>query len=170
MRNWGAGMSVSGIAALAGAVGFGAWWVLWCCRGACTCLSLSLRICRCCLRSALWFCRGGLRSVRGWRYGSVVVFCPRFMSGDAALLGRLPSVHACCLPHGDKQDGLRYLAFLFRRVEIAIRAFSICRRGYLPWWVHFGFGRFFVAISTRRNRNARYRKPSCLSPCGKQQA
>ena len=29
--------------------------------------------------------------------------------------GASPSVHACCLPHGNKQDGLRYLAFLFRR-------------------------------------------------------
>ena len=38
--------------------------------------------------------------------------------------GVLPSVHACCLPHGDKQDGLRCVAFLFRRVEIAICAFS----------------------------------------------
>ena len=36
---------------------------------------------------------------------------------------RLPLVHACCLSR-DKQDGLRHLAFLFRRVEIAIRAFS----------------------------------------------
>ena len=36
---------------------------------------------------------------------------------------RLPSVHACCLSF-DKQDGLRDVAFLFRRVEIAIRAFS----------------------------------------------
>ena len=33
----------------------------------------------------------------------------------AVLLRCLPPVHACCLPHGDKQDGLRYLAFLFRR-------------------------------------------------------
>ena len=32
--------------------------------------------------------------------------------------GVLPSVHACCLSC-DKQDGLRQLAFLFRRVEIA---------------------------------------------------
>ena len=70
------------------------------------------------------------------------------MSSVAVLLGRLPSVNACCLPHGDKQDGLRYLAFLFRRVEIAIRAFSRCRCGYLPLWVHFGLVRFFVAIST----------------------
>ena len=30
----------------------------------------------------------------------------------------------------EKRDGLRYLAFLFRRVEIAIRAFSRCWRGY----------------------------------------
>ena len=35
----------------------------------------------------------------------------------------LPSFHACCLSF-DKQDGLRDVAFLFRRVEIAIRAFS----------------------------------------------
>ena len=48
----------------------------------------------------------------------------------------------------EKRDGLRYLAFLFRRVEIAIRAFSRCRCGYLPWRVHFGFVRFFMAIST----------------------
>ena len=60
----------------------------------------------------------------------------------------LPSVHACCLTHCAKQDGLRYLAFLFRRVEIAIRAFSRRWCGYLPWRVHFGFGRLFVAIPT----------------------
>ena len=48
----------------------------------------------------------------------------------------------------EKRDGLRYLAFLFRRVEIAIRAFSWCRCGYLPWRVHFGLVRFFMAIST----------------------
>ena len=39
--------------------------------------------------------------------------------GLAFLLGRFASVHACCLPHSDKQDGLRCVAFLFRRVEIA---------------------------------------------------
>ena len=33
-------------------------------------------------------------------------------------------------------------------VEIAGSAFSWCRCGYLPWWVHFGFVRFFMAIST----------------------
>ena len=64
------------------------------------------------------------------------------------LARRLAFVHACCLTHCAKQDGLRYLAFLFRRVEIAIRAFLRCRCGYLPWRVHFGFVRFFRAIST----------------------
>ena len=29
-----------------------------------------------------------------------------------------------------------------------LRAFSQCRCGYLPLWVHFGFGCFFMAIST----------------------
>ena len=95
--------------------------------------------------------------------GSGAALCPRFMPslrgsgaalciwcapGLAFLLGAFASVHACCLPHGDKQDGLRYLAFLFRRVEIAIRAFSRRWRGYLPWRVHFGFGRFLQAIPT----------------------
>ena len=60
----------------------------------------------------------------------------------------LSSVHACCLTPCAKQDGLRYLAFLFRRVEIAIRAFSRRWCGYLPWRVHFGFVRLFVAIPT----------------------
>ena len=44
-------------------------------------------------------------------------------SGRVRFTRRLPSVHACCLSF-DKQDGLRDVAFLFRRVEIAIRAFS----------------------------------------------
>ena len=65
----------------------------------------------------------------------------RFHCGD------LPSAHVC--PRGsiaafafgsrlsfflcqEKRDGLRCLAFLFRRVEIAIRAFSLCLYGYLP--------------------------------------
>ena len=43
------------------------------------------------------------------------------------------SVHACLFfLCQEKRDGLRCLAFLFRRVEIAIRAFSLCLYGYLP--------------------------------------
>ena len=34
------------------------------------------------------------------------------------------------------------------QVEIAIRAFSRCRRGYQAWLVHFGIVRLFAAIST----------------------
>ena len=63
-------------------------------------------------------------------------------------LRRLCSDHACCLPHSAKQDGLCCVPFLFRRVEIAIHALSRRWRGYLPWRVHFGFVRFFMAIST----------------------
>ena len=56
-----------------------------------------------------------------------------FGSCFAALLRRFVFDHACCLSF-DKQDGLRNVAFLFRRVEIAIRVFSGCWRGYLPLW------------------------------------
>ena len=60
----------------------------------------------------------GLRSaMRLWRG-----HCVRSESALAALLRRLPLVHVCCLSR-DKQDSLRYAPFLFRRVEIAIRAF-----------------------------------------------
>ena len=95
------------------------------------------------LRLALRFCCGGLPSEYARRCGSVVAFAfdarpslQFYWAGDIGLrlalrsvvavciglrlalrfcCGVLPSVHACCLPHGDKQDGLRYLAFLFRR-------------------------------------------------------
>ena len=68
----------------------------------------------------------------------IAVLAGRFAFGVRLALrlcrGVLSSVHACCLSR-DKQDGLRYLAFLFRRVEIAIRAFSrrssvICLGGF----------------------------------------
>ena len=80
-----------------------------------------------------WHCGSGAALFLGSR--SAVRFWRGALSsravGLAVLAGRLSSVHACCLSC-DKQDGLRYLAFLFRRVEIAIRAFSRCRCGYLP--------------------------------------
>ena len=50
--------------------------------------------------------------------------CLRFAPSFTVLLLRFASVHACLFPPRGKRDGLRYLAFLFRRVEIAIRAFS----------------------------------------------
>ena len=69
-----------------------------------------------------------------------------WLSGRVRFTRRFVSVHACCLSR-DKQDGLRDVAFLFRRVEIAIRAFSGCWHGYLPLWVHFG-----LAVCLRRSR------------------
>mgnify|MGYP006906673074 CR=1 FL=1 len=97
--------------------------------------------------------RGGCGSRAGLR---------SFYAGRAFLLGCLVLVrahhtflpkcftldHACCLPHSAKQNGLRNAPFLFRRVEIAIRAFSRCQCGYLPLLVHFGLVRFFMAIPT----------------------
>ena len=44
--------------------------------------------------------------LRRWAFGSrlpIWFYC-----------GVLPSVHACCLTHSAKQDGLRYAPFLFR--------------------------------------------------------
>ena len=89
---------------------------------------------------------GGLPSV----WSAFAALSGRFASvravGDAVLLSRFVFDHACCLSF-DKQDGLRDVAFLYRRVEIAIRAFSGCWRGYLPLWVHFG-----LAVCLRRSR------------------
>ena len=82
--------------------------------------------------------------------GSGGAVCRRSRRGLQFYCGVLPSVHAGravllrCFAFGsrlsfflcqEKRDGLRYLAFLFRRVEIAIRAFSqrssvICLGGF----------------------------------------
>ena len=86
------------------------------------------RLCLPDLAPAQAIVRAGERT--GERWGDAELLPSRAV-GLAVLAGRLSSVHACCLSC-DKQDGLRYLAFLFRRVEIAIRAFSRCRCGYLP--------------------------------------
>ena len=47
--------------------------------------------------------------------GSVGMSCVRFTPGIRSCWSVLRSVHACCLPHSAKQDGLRNVAFLFRR-------------------------------------------------------
>ena len=41
--------------------------------------------------------------------------CVRFTPAIRFYWDVLRSVHACCLPHSAKQDGLRYVPFLFRR-------------------------------------------------------
>ncbi len=67
----------------------------------------------------LRFCRGGL---------------PRFTPVFFPLSGKKRRLAVSCVP--------------IPQVEIAIRAFSQCWRGYLPLLVHFGLGRFFMAIPT----------------------
>ena len=49
------------------------------------------------------------------RCGSVAMSCLRFTPVMRFSRNVLRSVHACCLTLSAKQDGLRYLAFLFRR-------------------------------------------------------
>ena len=75
----------------------------------------------------------GAEDERARHCGSVAAVCRRFAHGFAVLSERLAfgsrlSFFLC----QEKRDGLRCLAFLFRRVEIAIRAFSLCMYGYLP--------------------------------------
>ena len=92
----------------------------------------------------------GVAGTRSWsarRCAFCRRVCLRFALVLAVLAGRFAVVHAgvCgsvavfCLRSRlsfflcqEKRDGLRCVAFLFRRVEIAIRAFSRCWRGYLP--------------------------------------
>ena len=67
----------------------------------------------------------------------------------AVLSRRLMFAHACCLPR-ERQTGrlAGCCVSIPPWVEIAGSAFSWCRCGYLPWRVHFGFVRFFMAIPT----------------------
>ena len=51
--------------------------------------------------------------------------------------------HACCLPHSAKQNGLRYVAFLFRRGSRSSFVRSRMSRGYPALLVHFGIACFF---------------------------
>ena len=64
------------------------------------------------------------------------------------LSGCLMLDHACCLPHCAKQNGLRYVPFLFRRGSGSPFVRSRWPCGYRTWWVHFGLARFFRAIPT----------------------
>ena len=56
--------------------------------------------------------------------------------------------HACCLPHSAKQNGLRYVAFLFRRGSRSPFVRSRMSCGYQALLVHFGTVRFLMAIPT----------------------
>ena len=93
----------------------------------------SIAVFRACLTPAVRFYRGVLRSPHARR----------------AVLSRCSALGSRLLFDAERQTGrLAISCVSIPRVEIAIRAFSRCWRGYLPQWVHFGFVRLFVAIST----------------------
>ena len=94
------------------------------------------------------------------------VLSPRFAIGSWLALRScrraLPSAHVrLCVPVAALCLGSR-LSFssLRKKRRLAVCSVSVppgrdrhsrvlqCRRGYLPWQVHFGFGRFFMAIPT----------------------
>ena len=50
--------------------------------------------------------------------------------------------------HSAKQNGLRYVPFLFRRGSGSPFVRSQWPCAYRTWWVHFGLARFFMAIPT----------------------
>ena len=84
--------------------------------------------------------------------GAMMLYCGVLRSvyaGHTFLLECFALDHACCLPH-ERQTGrlAECCVPIPPWVGIDIRAFSRRWRGYLPWLVHFGFVRFFMAIST----------------------
>ena len=84
----------------------------------------------------------------------------------AALSECLMFDHACCLPHGAKQNGLREAAFLFRRGARSPVVRSQWPCGYRAWRVHFGLARFFVAIPTE-DEGTRKRGTESAARCGR---
>ena len=92
---------------------------------------------------------------------AVLLECPAFDYACLAVLSRCPVFdHACCLPHSAKQDGLRYLAFLFRRGRAA--GLCVLKRlcGHPTWRVHFWFVRFLTAA-----RGTRGTEPAAWCKC-----
>ena len=70
------------------------------------------------------------------------------MAGDAVLLSRFALGSRLLFAAWRQTERLAICFVPIPQVEIAICAFSRCWCGYLPWQVHFGFVRLFVAIST----------------------
>ena len=85
---------------------------------------------------------------------AVLLGCLVFVRAHHTFLsGCLMLDHACCLPHSAKQNGLRYVPFLFRRGSGSPFVRSQWPCGYRTWWVHFGLARFFMAIPTELRRD-----------------
>ena len=74
--------------------------------------------------------------------------CLWFTPALAVLSPRLPLVHACLFSFVRKKETACGVLRFYSAGRDRLRAFSQCRCSYLPLWVHFGFGCFFMAIST----------------------
>ena len=111
------------------------------------------------------------------RCGSIAVFRVWFTPAVRFCWDVWRSVHACravlleCLAFGsrlslflcqEKRDGLRYLAFLFRRGSESPLVRSRMPCGYRTSPVHFGIVRFFAAIPTETPKKSRRRSESLL--------
>ena len=72
------------------------------------------------------------------------------------------SDHACCLPRSAKQDGLRYVTFLFPRESESPPVGSRMTCGYRAYWVHFGLVRFFIGDSDGVTTEAGYAKRNAV--------
>ena len=107
---------------------------------------------------ARWSCGSiGVFCVRSRRScGSIEVFCVR--SRRSAVLSKCFAFnHACCLPHSAKQDGLRNVAFLFRRGSGSPVTRSRMSCGYRAWLVYSGIVCFLAAIPTGDGERSRRR-------------
>ena len=107
-----------------------------------------------------------------WRWSSIAAFCARLMSAVqfyrnvlrsithivAVLLGRFAFGLRLLFDVNAKQDGLRYVSFLFRGGRERHSCVLAAVLGYLALLVHFGIGRFFIAIPTEYDRSPFIRK------------
>ena len=89
--------------------------------------------------------RGGCPARRG---GSVAAVCLGSRLTLRFYWNVLPSVHACLFSFVRKKETACGVLRFYSAGRDRLRAFSQCRCSYLPLWVHFGFGCFFMAIST----------------------
>ena len=104
-----------------------------------------------------FYCGVG-RSVRACQYGSIEMSCVWFTPANTVLLK--------CLTFGsrlslflrqEKRDGLREVAFLFRRGSGSPVVRSQAPYGYRTYLVYFGIVRFLAAIPTGHGERSRRR-------------
>ena len=110
---------------------------------------------------------GSVAACCTWIVSVIAVLLQRFAFGSRRLCGSLEMSCVRFTPAvcriSAKQDGLRYLAFLFRAGRDRHSCVLAALFGYLPLWVHFGFGCFFMAISTGLRPESAIRKGTPFS-------